>query len=165
MTETALDRLDIIIPVYRGEMAVRRCLDSVLASKAMEIADLVIINDASPEPGVTAFLDELATKQSITLINHDINQGFVTSVNAGAALNPQRDFVILNADTEVAGDWLHRLRQYGADHPMAATVTPFSNNATIASYPHSVTDNALPLRCPYKGSPRAVCRGKWWSGA
>ena len=144
MTETALDRLDIIIPVYRGEMAVRRCLDSVLASKAMEIADLVIINDASPEPGVTAFLDELATKQSITLINHDINQGFVTSVNAGAALNPQRDFVILNADTEVAGDWLHRLRQYGADYPMAATVTPFSNNATIASYPHSVTDNALP---------------------
>ena len=67
MTEAALDRLDIIIPVYRGEVSVRRCLDSVLASNAMEIADLVIINDASPESGVTACLNELATKQSVTL--------------------------------------------------------------------------------------------------
>ena len=144
MTEAALDRLDIIIPVYRGEVSVRRCLDSVLASNAMEIADLVIINDASPESGVTSCLNELATKQSVTLINHDLNQGFVASVNAGAALNPHRDFVILNADTEVAGDWLQRLKQHGADHSMAATVTPFSNNATIASYPKCVTDNALP---------------------
>ena len=144
MNEAVLDRLDIIIPVYRGETAVRRCLNSVLASDAEQIADVVIVNDASPESGITAFLDELATKQSVTLINHDINQGFVASVNAGAALNPQRDFVILNADTEVAGDWLQRLRQHGADHPKAATVTPFSNNATIASYPQLDANNVLP---------------------
>ena len=114
MTEAAFDRLDIIIPVYRDEMAVRRCLDSVLASDAMEIADLVIINDASPERGITVFLDELAAKNSVSLIKHDLNRGFVASVNAGAALHPYRDFVILNADTEVARDWLQRLRQHGA---------------------------------------------------
>ena len=60
MTDAAFGRLDIIIPVYRGEKAVRRCLDSVLASDAMELADVVIINDASPEPDITAFLDDVA---------------------------------------------------------------------------------------------------------
>ena len=144
MTQTAFDRLDIIIPVYRGETAVRRCIDSILASGALELAEIVIINDASPEPGITALLDELGALQSVSLINHDVNLGFVASVNAAAALHPDRDFVILNADTEVAGDWLQRLVRHAIAHPRAATVTPFSNNATIASYPKLVTENTLP---------------------
>ena len=84
MTLAAFGRLDIIIPVYRGETAVRRCLDSVLASDAMELADVVIINDASPEPGITAFLDDFAAQPSVSLINHDVNRGFVAGVNAAA---------------------------------------------------------------------------------
>ena len=144
MIEAAFGRLDIIIPVYRGEKAVRRCLDSVLASDAMELADVVIINDASPERGITAFLDDFAAQRSDSLINYDVNQGFVACVNAAAALHPDRDFVILNADTEVASDWLQRLVRHGVNHPRAATITPFSNNATIASYPKLVTENALP---------------------
>ncbi len=144
MIEAAFGRLDIIIPVYRGETAVRRCLDSVLSSDAMELADVVIINDDSPEPGITAFLDDFAAQRSVSLINHDVNQGFVACVNAAAALHPDRDFVILNADTEVASDWLQRLVRHGVNHPRAATITPFSNNATIASYPKLVTENALP---------------------
>ena len=144
MTDVAFGRLDIIIPVYRGEKAVRRCLDSVLASDAMELADVVIINDASPERGITAFLDDFVAQGSVSLINYDVNQGFVACVNAAAALHPDRDFVILNADTEVASDWLQRLVRHGANHSRAATITPFSNNATIASYPTLVTENALP---------------------
>ena len=39
-----------------------------------------------------------------------------------------------------------RLELHAADNPEAATITPFSNNATIASYPVLARDNELPSR-------------------
>jgi hypothetical protein len=43
--------------------------------------------------------------------------------------------VLLNSDTEVANDWLDRLHACAWRDADIATVTPFSNNATICSYP------------------------------
>ena len=136
--------IDLIIPVYSGESAVRRCLDSVFRSDIAERVEVIVIDDASPEPAISAFLRELASKQRLTLIHHAANLGFVSSVNEAASLHPERDFVVLNADTEVHGDWLQRLELHAADNPDAATITPFSNNATIASYPVLARDNELP---------------------
>ena len=140
----APERIDIVIPVFRGEAAVRRCLESVFASDASSVADIVVVDDASPEPAITDYLQTLATANKVTLLRHQHNQGFVESVNEAAALHPDRDFVILNADTEVAGDWLQRLQHHAAHNDAIATVTPFSNNATIASFPRLVESNALP---------------------
>jgi GT2 family glycosyltransferase/glycosyltransferase involved in cell wall biosynthesis len=140
----ASKRIDIVIPVFRGDAAVRRCLESVLASEASSLADIVVVDDASPEPAIADYLQTLATANKVTLLQHELNQGFVASVNEAAALHPERDFVILNADTEVAGDWLRRLQHHAARNDAVATVTPFSNNATIASFPKLVQSNALP---------------------
>ena len=140
----AFERTDIVIPVFAGEAAVRRCLESVLASAAASVADIVVVDDASPEPAIADYLQTLATANKVTLLRHEHNKGFVESVNEAAELHPDRDFVILNADTEVAGDWLQRLQHHAARNDAVATVTPFSNNATIASFPKLVESNALP---------------------
>ena len=140
----ASERIDIVIPVFRGEVAVRRCLESVFASDAARVADIVVVDDASPEPAVSEYLQALAANNKVTLLRHEHNQGFVESVNEAAELHPDRDFVILNADTEVAGDWLQRLQHHAAHNDAIATVTPFSNNATIASFPKLIESNALP---------------------
>ena len=140
----ASERIDIVIPVFRGEGAVRRCLESVFASDAARIADIVVVDDASPEPAVSEYLQALAADNKVILLRHEHNQGFVESVNEAAGLHPDRDFVILNADTEVAGDWLQRLQHHARHNDAIATVTPFSNNATIASFPKLIESNALP---------------------
>jgi GT2 family glycosyltransferase/glycosyltransferase involved in cell wall biosynthesis len=140
----ASERIDIVIPVFRGEAAVRRCLESVFASDAVSVADIVVVDDASPEPAVSEYLQALAAENKVTLLRHEHNQGFVESVNEAADLHPDRDFVILNADTEVAGDWLKRLQFHAACNAAVATVTPFSNNATIASFPKLAESNVLP---------------------
>ena len=140
----AFERTDIVIPVFAGEAAVRRCLESVLASAAASVADIVVVDDASPEPAIADYLQKLATANKVTLLRHVHTKGFVESVNEAAELHPDRDFVILNADTEVAGDWLQRLQHHAASNDAVATVTPFSNNATIASFPKLGESNALP---------------------
>lgn len=136
--------IDVIIPVFRGLAATRRCIESALAAEGSEPRELVVIDDASPEPEISAWLRELAASGRITLLAHADNRGFVASVNEGMRLHVERDVVLLNSDTEVPHGWLDRLAHLARREPQVATVTPFSNNATICSYPRALAVNGLP---------------------
>ncbi len=127
--------IDVIIPVYKGLHQTRRCIDSVLRSVQTTSFEIVAVDDASPDADITRYLGELVRQRRITLVRNESNLGFVQSVNRGMALNPDRDVVLLNSDTEVANDWLDRLVRGAYAYPDIGTVTPFSNNATICSYP------------------------------
>ncbi|MCB1922034.1 MAG: glycosyltransferase family 2 protein, partial [Candidatus Competibacteraceae bacterium] len=110
---------------------------------------LVVIDDASPEPEVSAWLQEVAATDSrIELLRNEQNLGFVGTVNRGMALAAERDVLLLNSDTEVANDWLDRIRAAAYGDQKVASVTPFSNNATICSYPRFCQDNDLPEGWP-----------------
>lgn len=137
--------VDVIVPVYRGLDDTRNCIESVLASPCRTHWQLVVINDASPEPEVTAWLREKAAQEPrITLLENEENLGFVGTVNRGMALNTAHDVLLLNSDTVVANDWLDRIRQAAYGDARIASVTPFSNNATICSYPRFCEGNDLP---------------------
>jgi GT2 family glycosyltransferase len=136
--------VDVIVPVFRGEAETRACLASVLGSATQSPREIVVVDDASPEPAISAWLRELASGGLVTLIAHPSNRGFIASVNEGMALHPDRDVVLLNSDTEVAPGWLDRLTGHARGDPSIGTATPFSNNATICSYPHPHVDNPLP---------------------
>ncbi len=136
--------IDVIIPAYRGLAETRRCVESVLEAPVRVAHEVVVIDDASPEPGLAEWLRDLAGGGRITLRVHGRNAGFVASANEGLGLHPDRDVLLLNSDTVVAGDWLDRLAGHLARDPRAGTVTPFSNNATICSYPLFAQANALP---------------------
>ena len=78
------------------------------------------------------------------LLENERNMGFAATVNRGMALSPAADVVLLNSDTEVTGNWLDRMRAAASADVRTGTVTPFSNNATICSYPRFCEDNTLP---------------------
>ena len=136
--------VDIVVPVFRGERETRACLESVFESTSATPHEVIVVDDASPEPAISRWLDGLGRDGRITLVRHQQNRGFVASVNEGMARNPPRDVVLLNSDTEVAPGWLERLAAAVRHDDTVATATPFSNNATICSYPRSVTPNPLP---------------------
>lgn len=139
------DDVDIIVPVYKGLDETRTCLESVLASTPETPFRLVVVNDASPEPEISQYLRDLARQDArVLLLENAVNAGFVASVNRGMQAGVDRDVVLLNSDTEVAGDWLDRLRRAAGSDSRAATVTPFSNSAEICSYPRFCADNPLP---------------------
>ena len=140
--------IDIVVPVYQGLDATRRCLESVLASRCVTDFELVVVDDASPEPALSAWLDEVAAAGRITLHRNPENLGFVATVNRAMALHPERDAVLLNSDTEVANDWLDRLRACAGGDARIGTITPFSNNGSICSYPNMLEANSLPADWP-----------------
>jgi GT2 family glycosyltransferase len=139
-----LPMIDVVIPVYRGLEPTRRCIESVLAQRQEARHEVVVIDDATPEPEIAAYLDRLAAERRIALHRNASNLGFVQSVNRGMSLHTDRDVVLLNSDTEVANDWLDRLAVAAHRTADIGTATPFSNNATICSYPFEGWNHGVP---------------------
>lgn len=129
--------VSIVIPVYRDMALVQACIGSVLASlpRNRTPAKIVVVDDASPEPALSAWLDTLAASRKITLLRNPRNLGFIEAVNRGLRQHPQHDVLLLNADTLVHGDWIDRLGKSLYSAPDIASVSPWSNNGEITSFP------------------------------
>lgn len=134
--------VDVVVPVFKDREATLACIESVLAAAVETPFELVVIDDASPDQSLSRDLVTLAEQDKLTLIQHKHNVGFVRSVNAGMSLHPDRDVVLLNSDTLVYHGWLDGLVAMANSADKVATVTAFSNNATICSYPATQSINA-----------------------
>lgn len=139
------DRVDIVIPVYNAIDDLRACVDSVRRHTVPGGHCLVLIDDASTDPGVAALFGELAAEcgPGLELLRNPENLGFVATANRGMALHPERDVLLLNSDTIVTAGWLEKIRRCADSDPRIGTVTPFSNNAEICSFPLFCQDNPL----------------------
>lgn len=142
--------VDVIVPVYRDRELTMRCLFAALSTPVATHFELVVIDDCSPDEELKQDLRNLVKQGLITLLVNETNLGFVSTVNRGMALHPERDVLLLNSDTEVYNNWLDRLKSVAYSHPRTATVTPLSNNATICSYPRFLHDNPYPLDISYE---------------
>jgi len=151
--------IDIIIPVFRGYEEVKVCLESVLKYPQENNFNIIVINDASPDDNINEFLSTLsALHKKITVIQNPTNLGFVATVNIGMALHRDNDVLLLNSDTIVSGNWLDRLRNCAYRSCKIGTVTPFSNNATICSFPIFCKDNPLVSRWPLDALDRVFAK-------
>jgi O-antigen biosynthesis protein len=140
----------VIIPVYKGMADTVACIESVLASTLPSGTRVIVINDCSPEEDLTSWLEARASAGQFELIENHATRGFVASVNAALArCNFQNeDVILLNSDTLVPANWIERLRAAAYSGDNVASVTPFSNNATICSFPVSCDVNELPNGIP-----------------
>ncbi|WP_328984435.1 glycosyltransferase [Thiorhodovibrio winogradskyi] len=148
LRDPAKQPVDVLIPVYRGHAATLECLHSLLDAKnANHTAhQLIVLDDASPEPALIAAIAQLAEQHSLTLIHHPINLGYIRGINRAMALHPDRDLVWLNADTRVQGNWLDRLRTWAYSDAHIASVAPLSNNGELLSFP--VPQRPFPMPTP-----------------
>lgn len=150
--------VDVIVPVHRGYDDTLATLHSVLASRNAAPYEIVVIDDASPEPELVGALDAIAARGLIELVHTGRNQGFVRSANAGMVRHPDRDVILLNADTIVYGDWIDRLSAQRSGHGKIGTITPWSNNATLLSYPVPFANNDFDLEIDFAELDRLVAR-------
>ena len=134
--------LDVIIPVYGNRRHALACIHSAMATLTPQ-TEIVVVDDASKDRELVAELDSLFKAKRIFLLRNSANLGFVRSVNRALAFHPCRDAVLLNSDTLVFGDWLARLRNAAYSARKVGTITPLTNNGSIASYPQ-LSDSPMP---------------------
>ncbi|MCQ4321753.1 glycosyltransferase family 2 protein [Stutzerimonas stutzeri] len=138
--------VDILLPIYKGTEATLACLNSLLGSSQHNRTPhrIIVLDDFSPEPALVRAVEALARKRKLIHIRRPANLGFIRNMNRGMALNPASDVLWLNADTLVQGNWLDRLRAAAYQAPDIASVTPWSNNGELMSFPQSRVCHPMP---------------------
>jgi len=143
--EDSIEEIDIILPVFNGLDYLKNCIDSVLRNTDVK-SNLFIIDDCSTDPNVKDYLDNLKSDNSninLIILYNEGNLGFPKTVNKIMRAS-NNHCVLLNSDVIVPSGWLSRLYNPLKLDPYIASITPYSNNATIFSFPISNKSNALP---------------------
>lgn len=133
-----MEKVTIIVPVYSDWPSLRDCIIS-LQKHVDERHRVLFVNDCGPEADTI----EKNIKKSIRghknyfYYRNDKNLGFVKSCNHAVfdLDGTQNDILLLNSDTKVTDGFLEELLSvlYSSDN--IGTVSPRSNNATIATIP------------------------------
>ena len=99
-----MPQISVIVPVYKVEPYLHRCVDSILAQTFTDF-ELILVDDGSPD-NCGAICDEYAQKESRVHVIHQANGGLSAARNAGI------DWVFANSDSEWisfvdSDDWVH----------------------------------------------------------
>ena len=96
--------ISVIVPVYKVEKYIYRCIDSILNQSFTEF-ELILVEDGSPD-NCAAICDEYAQKDKRIVVIHKENGGLSSARNAGI------DWVFRNSKNEWitfidSDDWVH----------------------------------------------------------
>ena len=142
--DRAMTPVTIIVPVYGGLDDIRRCLESVVAARGptRHAFELLVIDDASPEPAVSAYLDELRRRAAPVPAHGPAQRGEPrfrgdgeprAAASGGRRRDPQRRH---RRDRGLA----RPARRDRGRVPDVATVTPLTSHGSICTLPDSVID-------------------------
>lgn len=99
-----MSEISVIVPVYRVEAYLRRCVDSVLSQTFSDL-ELILIDDGSPDR-CPEICDEYAVQDSRVHVIHQKNQGLSAARNAALdylfAQSGSSWLTFLDSD-----DWIH----------------------------------------------------------
>ena len=130
----------IVMPVFNGLELLQAVLARLEAHSPEGVWHLVLVDDASTEPGLGPWLADWAAQRvdRVTVLRNAENLGFVGTANRGLeaarAACPGQPVILLNSDALVPAGWAARLLAPLSD-PSVASVTPFSNDAELMTVP------------------------------
>jgi GT2 family glycosyltransferase len=151
-------KLDILVPVYKDWSLTRECLIALQAAVSQALAKqpgreiyIHATNDCSPDDVVNDCLEALCSELGIIYHQNQENLGFIRTVN-NFMTSTTADVLLVNSDvilSRLCIDELVSAREQLGPH--VASLTAFSNNATIFSYPRQIVENNV-------SSPEAIER-------
>lgn len=117
--------LSVIVPVYKAEKYLRRCVDSILAQTYRNF-ELILIDDGSPDNS-GSICDEYMQKDKRVKVFHQENQGVSSSRNLGIEQAQGEWITFIDSDDWVDADFLEKFQIENAE-PDTFTIQGFTFN-------------------------------------
>lgn len=134
-------KADVVVPIYNGMRYLPKLFEGI--EKTRVDYRLILIDDCSPDEEIYPYLKKYAERNKrVVLFRNEENLGFVASVNR-ALKETVSHVVLVNTDVELPDRWLERMLAPVYTEERVASVTPFTNSATIFSFPKFCEDNPL----------------------
>jgi len=135
----------IVVPVFNAHDALDICLGSLLKTLPAN-ARVLLADDASTDPRIPDLLLQFKRRASfdVTIARRDMNLGFPGNCNAAFRETGDSDVLLLNSDAIFTRACLEKITQCASTDTKIATITPWSNNAEICSFPKFCENNPLP---------------------
>jgi GT2 family glycosyltransferase len=135
----------VVVPIHNALEALDACLAS-LDRTLPPGSPVLLADDASPDPRIEPMARGWCERSALAAryVRRPRNLGFPANCNAAFAETGDADVVLLNSDTVATTGWLDQLLRCAASDPRIATITPWSNNAEICSWPRFCEDNPAP---------------------
>lgn len=125
--------ISIIIPIYKVEPYLRRCVDSVLAQTYTDL-EIILVDDGSPD-NCGAICDEYAAKDPRIKVIHKQNGGLSDARNAGLDIMTGRYVGFVDSDDWIEPQMYERLMelmtQYDADMAFGGVADDVVENGTV----------------------------------
>lgn len=135
------------ITVYNGRNFVPRAITSAIrmAKASAAEVDVLILDDASPEPGWSEELEQICRDAGVLYYCTPRNLGIPRNVSLGllTALEHGYDFVTINNSDVIFPKNLINVMLPVASQPQVGSVTAWSNNVSIYSIPNEDPDEYL----------------------
>lgn len=138
--------LSVIIPVYRVEHTLSRCIESVLGQ--CESMEIILVDDGSPD-GSPALCDEWANKDAHIVVVHKENGGLSDARNAGINIAKGDYLAFVDSDDTLAPFTLRDALECAKEN--ACDIVEFPVLVGIGSsreYRLSFSDTVCELRSP-----------------
>lgn len=121
MNENKNPLISVVVPIYKVEAYLNRCLDSILKQSYSNL-EIVLIDDGSPD-GCPKICDDYALRDSRIKVVHKENGGLADARNAGVIKSTGEYISFVDSDDFVTPDYIENLyrgiSEFNADISLA----------------------------------------------
>lgn len=129
------EKISVIVPVYKVEPYLRRCVDSVLAQSYRNL-EIILVDDGSPD-ACGEICNEYAKRDSRITVIHKANGGLSDARNAGLDIMAGKYVAFVDSD-----DWIEpqmyetlltQLKQFDADMAFGGVADELEQNGSVST--------------------------------
>lgn len=129
------DLISVIVPVYKVEPYLRKCVDSILAQTYQDL-EIILVDDGSPD-ACGAICDEYAKQDNRITVIHKPNGGLSDARNAGLDVMTGKYVAFVDSDDWIAPRMyetlLRILKQFRADMAFGGVADDLEQNGKITT--------------------------------
>ena len=171
MRSTEVPSVSITVVAYNSDHCLRHCLSSVRGSVREGFAELIVVDNASPDQSARIVADEFP---EAILVRSESNRGFAGGCNLAWPYVSGPYWLLLNPDVIVPSGGLEGLVQWMEEHPEIGAASPglvdgTGHAASVARRFPSLTGSLLEMSRLHRLIPRErreeMLLGAYWPSA
>ena len=131
-----MPKVSVIVPVYKTEKYLTRCVESILAQTCTDL-ELLLIDDGSPDR-CPQLCDEFAAKDSRIRVIHKVNGGVSSARNAGLDVAKGEYIAFVDSDDHIEPDMYEKMlakaEEYDCDVVMCDCVKDYADSHQLFTH-------------------------------